>query len=205
MDVQLKELLEKIKEEGVKPAEEQSSALLLDAEKKAAQIVKDAQKKAEEILAQAKADIQKEERTGREALKQAGRDLLLALKNKITGLFDSVINMEVEKGLTGGKLEDIIVTLVKAWAETKSADITVLLSKTDLEKLEKSLKSRLAAEMKKGVEIKPSAGVDAGFLISEKDGAAYYNFSVQGIGELLGEYLNVKLAGIIKEAAAGGL
>lgn len=205
MDVQLKELLEKIKEEGVKPAESKAASIIADAEKKAHALVTDAEKKAEGIVAQAKADAEKTERAGREALKQAGRDLILALRNKIAALFDSVIQLETEKSMSGAKLEDIIAAVVKAWVGKQSSDITVLLSASDLEKMEKSLMSKLSAEMKKGVDIKPSPHVDAGFHIAEKDGAAYYNFSSQGIAELLGEYLNARLSEVVKEAAAGGL
>lgn len=205
MDVQLKELLEKIKEEGVKPAEVQAATLISDSEKKAQQIIVDAQKKAEAIIAQAKSDALKSEHTGREAMKQAGRDLLLALQNKITVLFDSILHLEVQKSMSGTSLEDIIAGLVKKWAENQSTDISILLSPADFDKLQKSLMSKLASEMKKGVELKPSAHVEAGFHIAEKNGAAYYNFSAQGIAELLGEYMNVKLSEILKEAVAGGL
>jgi len=205
MDVQLKDLLEKIKEEGVKPAEEQAGAIIAEAEKKARQIVQDAQNKAEAVVAAAKSEAQKAERAGREAIKQAARDLLISLRHTISRLFDSIIRMEVEKSMSGANLENIIASLVKAWVSNRKEEINVLLSPADLEKLQTSLQSKLSAEMKKGVTLKPSSHVDAGFHIEEKDGSAYYNFSVQGIAELLSEFLNAKLADCIKEASAGGL
>ena len=70
----------------------------------------------------------------------------------------------------------------------------------DLEKLEKQLKSRLAGELKKGVELKPFPEIEAGFRIAMEDGSAYYNFTDQGIAEILAEFLNPKIAEIVQEA-----
>jgi len=92
------------------------------------------------------------------------------------------------------------VTIVKEWSSKDTADLAVLLPKGEYEKLEASLRSRLAEKMKEGLEIRPFSGIDAGFRISAKDNSSYYNFTAQGLAEMLGEFLNPRLSAIMKDA-----
>ena len=52
--------------------------------------------------------------------------------------------------------------------------------------------------MKKGVEIMASSQLQAGFRVSEKGGSAYYDFSDRGITDVLMDFLNPKVAEILK-------
>jgi len=200
MDVQLNELIAKIKSEGVKNAEKEAAVILRQAEKKADEILAAAEKKASAYLAEAKAESSRFEQTAKESLKQASRDVLLTLKERIIGLFEAVILQETREALSSKILEEAIVSLIKAWNPNELAGLELLLSAEDLAGVEKKLRAALAAEFKKGVEIKTSARVQAGFQIGEKDGAAYYNFTDQGIAEILSDYLNPKIAECVNEA-----
>jgi V/A-type H+-transporting ATPase subunit E len=200
MDVQLNELIAKIKSEGVKNAEKEAASIIKQAEKKADEILAAAEKKASAHLAEAKAESSRFEQTARESLKQASRDVLLTLKERIIGLFEAVILQETREALSEKTLEEAIVSMIKAWKPSELAGLELLLSPEDLAGVEKKLRAALAAEFKKGVEIKPSARVQAGFQIGEKDGAAYYNFTDQGIAEILSDYLNPKIAECVNEA-----
>jgi V/A-type H+-transporting ATPase subunit E len=204
MDVQLKELIEKIKSEGIKNAEEKSAEIITAAEKKAAEIITHAEQDAEKIRSSAKQDAEKKERTGREALVQAGRDLLLSIQAQIENLFEALLREETGKAFTPEILEETIVTLVKSWSEKRGSDIQVLLSRKDLDKLEDALKHKLGDKIKEGFEMESSSNVEAGFRVAEKDGSAYYNFTAEGMAELLAEYLNPKLTKIIQDAAKKG-
>lgn len=200
MDVQLKELIETIKTEGVKEAEGKSAVIVEKAESRAKTIVDAAKKDAEKIVAEAKIEAAKFEASSKEALKQASRDLLLKMESQVQKLFDALVQKETETAFSGKVLEESIVTVIKGWGEKESTDIAVLLPESEYSKLEGSLKSRLAVEMKRGVEIKPFSGIDAGFRISQKDGSAYYNFTAQGLAEMLSEFLNPRLAELMKDA-----
>lgn len=203
MDVQLKELIEKIKDEGVKSAEEKAAQIIHGAEQKAGDILAGAHKEASGIIANARAESARLDHSGREALKQAGRDLILSLKSRLEELFKTVIETGVKESLPGQVLEEAIIKLITSWSAKKVADLQVLLSPQDLEKVEKTLRSKLASELKKGLEIRPIPEIAAGFRVSMKDGSAYYNFSDQGIAEILTEYLNPRLSELILEAIAG--
>ncbi|HUX22300.1 MAG TPA: V-type ATP synthase subunit E [Spirochaetia bacterium] len=198
MDVQLKELIETIKKEGVHSAEERAAEIVKAAEKKSADMVDHAQKEAERIIAKAKEEAARAEQSGKDALKQAGRDLLLNLRGSITKVFDSVIRQETGNALHGKILEESIVTLLKSWDGATLGKLDVVLAPNDLSALESSLRARLAGEMSKGVEIKANPGAKAGFRITEKDGNAYYDFTAEGIAEVLSEYLSPRLAELIQ-------
>ncbi len=200
MDIQLQDLIEKIKTEGIKTAEQQSSHLLKEAEHKANDIIAAAHKEASQIIAEAKNEMARFEQTAKQAVEQAGRNTILSLKTNIVKIFDELLEQETKAAFSQKVLEEVVVSLVKAWNKQQVSDIQVLLAPKDLKKIEKQLKSRLAAELKKGVELKPFAELGAGFRIGMKDGSVYYNFTDQGIAEILAEFLNPKISEIIQKA-----
>jgi len=199
MDVQLKELIEKIKIEGVKSAEERAAEIVAGAEKRASQLVEAARREAEQIVGQAKEEAARSERSGREALKQAARDLLLNLRGSITRVFTALVEAETTKVYDGKALEEAIVAVMKSWDGSELKELAVLLPEDKLKTLEGGLRARLSDELKKGLEIRPSAAARAGFVVSEKSGNAYYNFTSQAIAEVLSDYLNPRLAEIVRE------
>ena len=201
MDVQLQELIEKIKSEGIKSAERESARVLKEAQHKANDIIAVAHNEASGIIAKAKDEVQRFEHTAKDAVAQAGRNTILSLRTRITELFDALIAEQTKEAYTTQVLEEAIVSLIKSWGKEQIPNLQVLLSSSDLKKVEKQLKSRLAAEFKQGLELKPFPEIQAGFRISMKDGSAYYNFTDQGIAEILAEYLNPKIAEIVQEAA----
>jgi V/A-type H+-transporting ATPase subunit E len=201
MDVQLQELIEKIKSEGIKSAEKESARVLKEAQHKANDIIAEAHNEASGIIAKANDEVQRFEHTAKDAVAQAGRNTILSLRTRITELFDALIAEQTKEAYTTKVLEEAIVSLIKSWSKEQTPNLQVLLSSSDLKKVEKQLKRRLAAELKKGVELKPFPEIQAGFRISMKDGSAYYNFTDQGIAEILAEYLNPKIAEIVQEAA----
>ena len=196
MDVQLKELLEKINKDGVETAEQKASEIITEAEKKANDIIAKARKESEIIVSKGKAEAVKAEAGGKAAIAQAGRDLVIKTKKELESLFNSIIESDTKTAMTGKPLEDAIVTVVKAWAD--KGDYDVQLSEKDFAELEKGLTSKLAAELKKGAEIKPFPAVESGFRVSEKDGGSYFNFTAEAVAANLAELLNPKLAEIIK-------
>lgn len=199
MDVQLKELLEKINKDGVESAQQKSSEIINDAEKKAESIIADARKKAEKIISDAKDDAERAEAGGKAAISQAGRDLILKTKTELESLFKAIVDADTKTAMSGSVLENAIVTVVKTWAS--GSDYDIQLSEKDFAELEKGLLSKLSSELKKGVEIKPFPGVDYGFRLTEKDGRAYFNFTAEAVAANLAELLNPKLSEIVKKSA----
>ena len=199
MDVQLKELIDKIKNDGVKSAEENAARIIAEAEEQASVILRKAQNDADTLKETARADAEKSERSGREALRQAGRDLVLTVRGEIEALFGKVIEAETAKVLDGSMMSKAVSAAVNALAQPDAGDFEVLLPPEVLSGVESGLKANLATAMAAGLEIKPFKGLDAGFRISRKDGSAFYDFSEQELAAMLSRYLNPRLAALLTD------
>lgn len=204
MDIQLQELIEKIKKDGVSSAESAARKIIADAEKKAASIVSDAEVKADSIIKTAKAETERMEKASEDAIAQAGRNLIISFRDGINKELSAIVNSETEKAMDKDLLKKLIPETVKAWSANPDADdVSVLLPAKDLKVLETSLKTALKAKISKGLVIKSDASLSAGFRIGSKNGSAFYDFSAEEVAALFSAYLNPKTTEIMKKAAAG--
>jgi V/A-type H+-transporting ATPase subunit E len=200
MEIQLKELIEKIKAEGVSEAEEKANHIISEANKQAFEIIEKAKKEAAVLIVKAEADKKQFENSGMEALKQAGRDLILTMRSNLTSIFDSLIKREVSSALSNDVMLELIPLIVREWSVKKIDQIEIFLSKEDKSKLENNLLNKLSSEIRKGIIIKPHPGIKSGFRIAEKNSGSFYDFTDEGIAESLAQYLNPVLAEIIIKA-----
>ena len=204
MDIQLQELIEKIKKDGVASAESAAAKIIADAEKKAASIVSDAEAKADSIIKTAKAETERMEKASEDAIAQAGRNLIISFRDGINKELSALVNAETEKAMDNDLLKKIIPDAVKAWAANNEAtDISILLPAKDVKALESGIKTALKGKLSKGVEIKADASLSAGFRIGTKGGEAFYDFSAEEVASLFSAYLNPKTTELMKKAAAG--
>ncbi|MDR0623160.1 MAG: V-type ATP synthase subunit E [Treponema sp.] len=203
MDIQLQELIDKIKKDGIESASDEASRLKAQAEAEAKRIVETASKEAEAIISRAKVDAERSEKAGIAALEQASRNLVLAFKAEIQALLDKIIAQGVSASFGEDTLKALLPDLVKSWAAKGPDDLALILPEGQLGKLRGYFNEKLAAELKKGVELKSDRNLGAGFRIASKDGSAYYDFSAEAVAELLSAYLNPRLAEILKTTAKG--
>ena len=141
-----------MKIDGVKDAELKAADIVKNAEAKADEIVAKAKKEASRIIAGAKEEAVKSEQSGREALKQAGRDLVLNLQTKITDLFNIIIKKEVASAMDDKVLAETIVKLIGSW-KSGTENLQVLLSEKDYRNVENVLRTTIADQIKKGFEV----------------------------------------------------
>lgn len=204
MDIQLQELIEKIKKDGVASAESAAAKIIADAEKKAASIVSDAEAKADSIIKTAKAETERMEKASEDAIAQAGRNLIISFRDGINKELSALVSAETAKAMDKDVLKKLIPDTLKAWAANNDAtDVSVLLPAKDLKALESAVKTALKGKLAKGIEIKSDASLSAGFRIGTKGGAAFYDFSAEEVASLFSAYLNPKTTEIMKKAAAG--
>jgi len=197
MEAHLNELIEKIKKDGVKTAEDQAAVIMADAEKKAAQLVNQAEKDAEAILTKAKNDALKFEISGKDALNQAARNLLIELRKNIESQLGAIVEDESSKALSGKSLQDSIVAVMESWSKNDSSELQLLVPENELKAIEKDLLSKLSSKMKAGLEIKPFADIESGFRISSKDGKMFYDFSDEELSRMISRYLNQRIQEIL--------
>jgi V/A-type H+-transporting ATPase subunit E len=203
MEIQLQELIDKIKKDGIESASEEASRITAQAEGDAKRIVEAAQKEAADIVARGKADAERSEKAGIAALEQASRNLVLAFKSEIEALLAKIIAARVGASYGDDALKAIIPDLVKNWAAKGADSLDLILGEESLGKLRSYFNDQLAAELSRGVDLKSDRNLAGGFHIANKDGSAYYDFSAESVAELLSAYLNPRLSEILRTSAKG--
>ena len=83
MSEELQGLLEKIHEEGIEKAAAEKDKILADAAREAETIVKTAKTEAEAIVKAAREEAEKSEKRAQATIRQAARDIILALKTEL--------------------------------------------------------------------------------------------------------------------------
>jgi V/A-type H+-transporting ATPase subunit E len=204
MDIQLQELLDKIRREGVDAAEAEAARIIAEAEARKAAIVAEAENEAKAIRAKAEADAARADQAGKAALAQAARDMVLGFRDGLAAILAAIVRSDVKEAFGPEVLAESIPLVLKAIASSGvSGDLEILVPPEQAKKLDARFAERLGMELKKGVTIRPFPGLDAGFRIAEKDGAAYYDFSAEELSALLARRLNPRLAEAVRSAAKG--
>jgi V/A-type H+-transporting ATPase subunit E len=203
MEIQLQELIDKIKKDGIEAASGEAARIKADAEAEAARIVAAAQKEAADIVSRGRADAERAEKAGRAALEQASRNLVLAFKGEIQALLDKIIARATASAYGEDTLRAVLPELLRAWPASGSDSVDLLLSQGNLENLRSWAEGALAAELQKGIELKSDRNLGGGFRISAKDGSAYYDFSAESVAGLLSAYVNPHVAEILNNSAKG--
>lgn len=201
MTEDIKNLIEKIQQEGIKAAEEKAGEIENQAKRRAEEIIKAAEKEAKKLIENAKNEIEKMEKSSKASLEQAGRDLLISLRQELDAMLERVIASEVRQEFKPDELNKIIAGLIKEMSGTREGNIVVSLKEDDLRKLERDFLQKLADEVKKGITLKSVGEISGGFIISYDDGKSHFDFSDKGIAEYLSLHLKPALAEMLKKAA----
>ena len=193
----LKGLIERINQEGIKAGQEKAQAIESQAQRRAEEIAQKANLEAERLLAEAKDKISRMQQSAKLSLEQAGRDLLLVLRKEINAMLDRLIAARLRQALSPKEMTRIISALIKSYSKKEKGDIIVSLKKQDLKSLEKGLMAELKEQLKKGITLKASEEISAGFVISYDSGKSYFDFTDKALTEYIGSYLQPKLAEIL--------
>lgn len=201
MEVQLQELIDQIKKDGVAVAEAEAKTIVDTAKSDAERIIADAQAQAEKILANAKSENDRIVKSGEEAIRQAGRNLLISFRESVTREIDAMIGEHVTSVYSSEALADIIIKVVENWTEKPDAeDLTIILNSKELDALEGVLLAGMKERMLSGVTLKANDNFDGGFRIGVNNGNAYYDYSAESVVDMLSNYLSPKVTELLKEA-----
>lgn len=201
MEIQLQELIEQIKKEGVEAAQAEAEAILTAAKAEAEAIVAEAKAEADKRLLAAKAENDRMVKSSEEALRQAGRNLLISFRESVTRELGALVGEQVSAVYASDALADIIVRAVENWVNKPDAEeLDVILNERDLKALEDTLLSRFKEKALGGITLKASNRFDSGFRIAVKDSGAYYDYCGQAVCDMLANYLSPKVTALLKEA-----
>ena len=201
MEIQLQELIEQIKKDGVDAAEAQAEAIIVSAKAEAEKIIADAKAEADKLMANAKAENAKAVKSGEDAIRQAGRNLLISFRESVTKELKAIVSDNVNTVYSSDSFAKLIINAVECWAGKPEADdISVILNDSDLAKLEEALLAELKAKMLGGVTLKANDNFDGGFRIAVNNGTVYYDYSAEAVTDMLSDYLSPKVTALLKEA-----
>lgn len=197
MAEEIKGLIEKIRQEGIEVAQKQAREIEQEAVRKAEQIISEAKSQAENLISKSGEKIRKDELAAKGNLQQAGRDLLISLRKQILSMLDKVVLTQVSAALKPDELAKILTVLIKEQKEKPVQEIIISLKKEDAEALQKHFFSGLKEEVKKGVVLRPSEEIRAGFMISFDEGKSHFDFTDQALAEYIAKYLKPKLSELL--------
>lgn len=197
MAQEIKDLIAKIQQEGVQAAEVAAAQVKAQADQAALEIIAEAKIQARKIIEQADSQAKKLEDSTQASLKQAGRDLLISLRQEINTILDRLVKLELHQALTTQELSKIIAALIKNAPLNLGSQVIVSLNKPDKENLEQGFLRQLVEETKKPIVLKSADGIDSGFVISFDAGKSIFDFSGQALSDYLCGVLRPELNKIL--------
>ncbi len=201
MEIQLQELIEQIKKEGVEAANTEAEAILNAAKAEAATIVAEAKSEADKLLLTAKSENERMVKSSEEAIRQAGRNLLISFRESVARELRALVGEQVSVVYSSDAFAKIVVCAVESWVNKPDAEeLEVILNESDLQALESILLAQFKEKALRGVTLKANNNFDGGFRIAVKDGGAYYDFSADAVCDMLSNYLSPKVTALLKEA-----
>ncbi len=201
MELQLSELIEQIKKDGVEAAEAEAKSIIDAANTDAEKIVADARREADRILANAKLENERMVKSSEDAIRQASRNLLISFRESVARELKAITEQNVVAVYSSDALAKIIIQVITACAENPdNDDISVILNENDLKSLEELLLAGIKEKMLSGVTLKANDNFDGGFRIALNNGSAYYDYSTEAVVDMMSDYLTPKLIKILKEA-----
>lgn len=201
MEIQLQELIDQIKKDGVEAAETEAESILNSAKAEAEKIISDAQAQADKILLNAKNENDRMVKSSEDAIRQAGRNLLISFRESVARELKVIAGENITAVYSSDALAQIVIKVVECWAAKPDAeDISVILNDSDLKTLEGTLLAALKERLLKGVTLKANDNFDGGFRIAVNNGAAYYDYSAAAVVDMLSNYLSPVVTELLKEA-----
>lgn len=188
MSDKLKELTDRLYQQGLSKGREEGEQILAKAREEAEQTIAKARQEAASIIAQAQIDADYIKSKAASDVKMASAQCLQTTK------------MDIENLLVGGLtdvtvlsdpdfLKGIIISIAEKFSAQTSADIALVLPNSLKDKLE----PWVAGELKKALSCKISASfskkISGGFTIGPADGGYFVSMTDETFSKLISEYL----------------
>jgi len=180
MEIQIQDLVESIKKEGIDNANKEAEAIIASAKARADEIVSKAAAEAKSMKDAAVREIDILKESAAAGAQQAKRDAVLSFKAEIQKQYEKLLSENVSSSLKGDALAKLIQTALTGEDVSKYA--------VELSEVSADLKSKLSEEIKNGLEIRPVKNIKAGFRLAEKDGSGYFDCSDEEITSMLMPY-----------------
>jgi V/A-type H+-transporting ATPase subunit E len=194
-DKNLGQLIATLKAEAIETAEQEAAKILEDAHSKAQEILEQAEKKKEALLADAEQEAQNMLDKGTSALKQAGRDYCISVRNELLQIFGSVLKEETQQEFT----PDLLKTAILRVVENIGEDVELNLAPDFSAELAEFIHERLKGSPQT-VSLLDHNPVLKGFSVSNTRQGWSYSISPEEVGEALRTHLNSNWMHILQKA-----
>lgn len=197
MQTKLQELTEKIYQEGVNKAKDESEKIVSTAQKKAEDILASARKEADDIVVHARKEAEELSKNSMNELQLSARQLISDIRQKIIHLIETkAVEPETKKSFKDVEFtQSIIKELVKNWNPKGDdmVDLKILLPAEQQKDFEKFFKAKASDVLGKGAEVFFSDKIKGGFKIGPKEGGYLISFSDEDFDNLFRGYLRPRL------------
>jgi len=197
MHTKLQELTQKIYDEGINKAKEESEKLFATAHKEAEDIVAKARKQADDILKDANKNAEELKKNTLNELQLTSRQLISFTQQKIVTLIEAkAIEPEVKRAFSDTQfIQEIVMTLVKKWDPTHEQEVNlkVLLPSSQQKEFEDFFKKKASDLMQKGLDVIFTDKIKGGFKIGPKNGGYVISLTDEDFDTFFRSFLRPKL------------
>ena len=129
-------------------------------------------------------------------MRQAARDIILQLKAELEKRVRGVVAEASGEALTPETMAEIALNISRNVAD---AQVSILCSVRDREKLEKAVIASLGKSFAAAPRVFPDSSIDGGMEISLRDGEYYFDFTVPALTEMIAGLVGERIAAVLEK------
>lgn len=192
MSNSIRELTEKIYNEGVVKANHEAQQIIAQARAEAEKINASANKEYNHLIKQAEHDAEEIRKKAFSEINLAGQKMISNLKQQVTNLLTSMqVDLLADEVFNNEEfVRQMLLIVVESWAgQNGDQGLSLLIPEKEEAKFISFFQQRMAAKLNQGVELKVDPSMRNGFKIGPKDGHYVISFTAQDFENYFESYL----------------
>lgn len=205
MTDQLQSLLLRLQQDGVDKGQQQAGEILEKARAEAARIVAAANAEAQQALERSKAEAARLEQRAQAAVKQATRDLLLSVGQRIEALVGQLVGQRVASAMDAPTVVALLQRLVDAFVERGrvNGSLDVFVGPELKKALTDATLNTLRERLEHGLTLHVGAGIGHGFQVRMGHGSVTHDLTEKAVAAAVAELVTPEIGKLVLEAALG--
>ena len=191
----LKPLVDKVYNEGIKKAEEEAEKIIAEAKRQSSELLKETEAHIAKMEAQSKEQMNRIRENLNSELKAVAQQAVSTVKNELSAVISNKISAQgISEALNEKEfLQKIIFTVLQKWnpADT-NLQFELLLNKDDEAHLKDFFEQRIKKELATELEIVIENRIKSGFRIGVKNESYYVSFTGEDFENFFKGYLRKK-------------